>query len=110
MKHTQAIATGVQANTTQAFWVGTSYLLTNAVVMPSWAAVSEVFGRPLCLQASLVLFTAGTGLCCGADGVGVLLAGRCVQGIGGGGIHVLGGVVMTDIVPLRHRPKWFGIV
>ena len=86
----------MRANTTQAFWVGTSYLLSNAVVMPAWAAVSEVFGR--------------TGLCCGAGAVGVLLAGRCVQGVGGGGIHVLGGVVMTDIVPLRHRPKWFGIV
>ena len=100
----------MRANTTQAFWVGTSYLLSNAVVMPARAAVSEVFGRPACLAASLALFTAGTGLCCGAGAVDVLLAGRCVQGVGGGGIHVLGGVVMTDIVPLRHRPKWFGIV
>ncbi|EMR72531.1 putative efflux pump antibiotic resistance protein [Eutypa lata UCREL1] len=105
-----AIVTGLQGNTTQAFWVGTSYLLVNAVVMPVMASMSDIFGRPICLTISLVLFTVGTVLCCAANTIGVLLVGRCIQGVGGGGIHVLGGVIMTDIVPLRHRPKWFGIV
>ena len=36
--------------------------------------------------------------------------GRCVQGIGGGGITILGLVIFTDIVPLRFRPKYFGIM
>ncbi len=78
--------------------------------MPVAASLSDIFGRPVCLTLSLVLFTAGTALCCAADTIGVLLVGRCVQGVGGGGIHVLGGVIMTDIVPLRYRPKWFGVV
>ncbi|RYP64785.1 hypothetical protein DL769_006530 [Monosporascus sp. CRB-8-3] len=105
-----AIVTGLHGNTTQAFWVGTSYLLVNAVVMPVMASLSDIFGRSICLTVSLVLFTTGTVLCCAANIMGVLLVGRCVQGVGGGGIHVLGGVIMTDIVPLRHRPKWFGVV
>lgn len=78
--------------------------------MPVMASMSDIFGRPICLTISLVLFTVGTVLCCAANTIGVLLVGRCIQGVGGGGIHVLGGVIMTDIVPLRHRPKWFGIV
>ena len=40
----------------------------------------------------------------------MLLGGRAIQGIGGGGIIVLGLVIFTDIVPLRFRPKYYGIV
>ncbi|KAK7959292.1 major facilitator superfamily transporter [Apiospora aurea] len=100
----------LKGDTTEGFWVGTSYLLVNAVTMPVLASISEIFGRPLCLEFSLVMFTAGTVLCSTATGIPVMLAGRSVQGVGGGGIQVLSGVIMTDIVPLRHRPKWYGAV
>jgi MFS family permease len=39
-----------------------------------------------------------------------MLAGRCVQGIGGGGIITLSQVILADIIPLRQRPKYFSIV
>ncbi len=39
----------------------------------------------------------------------MLLAGRTVQGIGGGGIIALNLVIMIDIIPLRQRPKYNGI-
>jgi MFS family permease len=39
-----------------------------------------------------------------------LLAGRCIQGVGGGGIITLTQVIFCDIVPLRQRPKYFAIV
>jgi MFS family permease len=100
----------LQADTTEGFWIGTSYLLVNAVTMPVIASLSEIFGRPICLEFALVMFTIGTIFCCAAHNVGIMLVGRCIQGIGGGGVHVLSGVIMTDLVPLRYRPKWFGIV
>ncbi|KAK8859924.1 major facilitator superfamily transporter [Apiospora arundinis] len=104
------IVVDLKGDTTQGFWVGTSYLLVNAVSMPILASFSDIFGRPLCLEFSLVMFTLGTALCCAAQGMGVLLVGRCIQGVGGGGIQVLSSVVLTDFVPLRHRPKWYGVV
>lgn len=59
---------------------------------------------------SVTLFTIGTIICATAPNIGQLLAGRAVQGIGGGGIVVISLVTFTDIVPLRHRPKWYGTV
>ncbi|KAK7965872.1 uncharacterized protein PG986_000149 [Apiospora aurea] len=101
-----AMVTDLGGNTTQGFWVGTSYLLVNAVTMPFIASLSNIFGRPLCLVAALVFFTAGTLVCSLAHNVGTMLAGRSIQGVGGGGIVVLSLIIFTDIVPLRHRPKW----
>ena len=40
----------------------------------------------------------------------LLLAGRTVQGIGGGGIVVLTQVIICDLVPLRLRGQWFGVI
>lgn len=78
--------------------------------MPFLASLSDIFGRPIILIGSLVFFTVGTILCCVSNGIGLLLGGRVIQGIGAGGMYVLSLVVFTDIVPLRHRPKYYGIM
>jgi MFS family permease len=62
------------------------------------------------LFLALVFFTVGTTVCCTADGFTQLLVGRSIKGIGGGGILVMVMIIFTDIVPLRQRPKWFGLV
>ncbi|KAI0124958.1 major facilitator superfamily transporter [Xylariales sp. AK1849] len=97
-------------DTTQGFWLGTSYLLASTVIMPPMASISEIFGRPICLIFSLSMFSIGSILCCVANSVGLLLGGRSVQGIGGGGIWVVSLLLLTDIVPLRHRPKWWSVL
>jgi MFS family permease len=97
-------------DTTQGFWIGTSYLLASTVIMPPMASISEIFGRPVCLMISLVIFALGTILCCVAGNISVLLGGRAVQGIGGGGIWVVSLLLLTDFVPLRHRPKWWTVI
>lgn len=78
--------------------------------MPFLAAISNIFGRPVLLISSVVMFTIGSIICATAPSIGALLGGRSVQGIGGGGIIVLSLVIFTDIVPLRQRPKWYGTV
>jgi MFS family permease len=90
--------------------VGTSYLLASAVTMPYTAALSDIFGRPICLLASLASFTLGSIICCLAQTLSTLLVGRCFQGVGGGGILIISLVIFTDIVPLRYRAKYYGIV
>ncbi|WQF79268.1 Putative major facilitator superfamily, MFS transporter superfamily [Colletotrichum destructivum] len=105
-----SIIQDIGGTSTQAFWVGTAYLISCAVAMPFLASLSDIFGRPIILIGSLIFFTAGTILCCLAGGIALLLGGRVVQGIGAGGMYVLSLVVFTDIVPLRHRPKLYGII
>ncbi|KAI1170590.1 major facilitator superfamily transporter [Nemania sp. FL0916] len=104
-----AIVEDIGGTTTQAFWIGTSYLLVNAVSMPTISSISDVVGRPLCLTISIALFTIGTILCCTTHGIAVMLVGRSIQGVGGGGIHIISLVTQTDFIPLRWRPKWYGI-
>lgn len=76
------------------------------MVQPFIAALSDIFGRRLFLFLSVLLFTVGTLICCLANDFTQLLAGRSVQGVGGGGIIVLVLVITTDIIPLRQRPKY----
>lgn len=104
------IVTDLHGTATLGFWVGTSYLLTCAVPMPFIAALSDIFGRPPCLLLSLAFFTIGSIVCSVGKGFTAILAGRCIQGVGGGGIIILGLVIFTDIVPLRYRPKYYGII
>ena len=104
------MVTDLKATSTEGFWIGTSYLLSCASPMPFIAALSDIFGRPICLLSSLALFTIGSVLCSVAHTIKLLLIGRVVQGIGGGGIVILCLVITTDIVPLRYRPKYIGIM
>jgi predicted MFS family arabinose efflux permease len=59
---------------------------------------------------ALFFFTLGTFFCAIAPDFALLLVGRSVQGIGGGGIITMGQVIFCDIVPLRVRPKYFSMV
>lgn len=62
------------------------------------------------LLAALSVFTLGTVICSVANKIAILLAGRCIQGIGGGGLVALTYVIVSDMVPLRERGKWFAII
>ena len=106
----QTIVRDLEGNATEGFWIGTSYLLTSAVCIPFIANLSDIFGRAPVLLVSLLAFTVGTILCAVAENLATLIGGRCVQGVGGGGLVILGLVVFTDIVPLRYRSKYYGII
>ncbi|KAA8647809.1 uncharacterized protein ATNIH1004_006510 [Aspergillus tanneri] len=91
------IIADLDGNVTQGLWVRTSYLLTSASTMQFVAALSDIFGRAGSLITSLELFTIGTILCCVSTSIAILLVGRCIQGLGDGGILILGIIVYTDI-------------
>ena len=92
----------------QAFWCGTSFLLASTVFQPTFASISHEFGRKPILLSAIILFAAGAIIAAVAKNSVVLLAGRSIQGIGGGGIISLSEVLITDLVPLRERGTWFG--
>lgn len=77
---------------------------------PSWASFSHIIGRKPVLLVALVFFTIGAIIASVATNSAVLLVGRSVQGIGGGGLVALTYVIVTDIVTLRERGKWFALI
>ncbi|KAG7073815.1 major facilitator superfamily transporter [Colletotrichum scovillei] len=106
----QAIVADLELSTYDGFWIGTAYLLANAVLMLFIADLSRVFGRRPCLTISVAFFTLGTTLCCMSRSIALMLAGRSLQGVGGAGIIVLCLLIFTDIVPLPLRPTWYGLM
>ncbi|KUJ13544.1 MFS general substrate transporter [Mollisia scopiformis] len=104
------IAASTRASSTQAFWIGTSYLLASAVCQPPFAAFSHIFGRRPVIIFTLLLFIAGSIICALAHDVAVILVGRVLQGIGSGGGLSLIEIIITDLVPLKQRGGYFGLI
>ncbi|RDL33207.1 uncharacterized protein BP5553_08646 [Venustampulla echinocandica] len=92
----------------EAFWAGTSFLLTSAVFQPVIAGLSHAFGRKELVLLSSLFFAVGSIVAAVATNFTMILVGRAIQGIGGGGILTLGEILVTDFVPLAVRGAWFG--
>ena len=82
-------------------WVGSAYLLPYSALGPFWAKCSDVFGRKPILLAANIVFFAGSIVCARADSVAMLIAGRAVQGMGGGGLVLLTNITISDLVSMR---------
>jgi len=92
----------------EAFWSGTSFLLTSTVLQPTFASMSQIFGRKPLLYIALAFFAVGALLAGISHNFTLMLVGRSLQGVGGGGIIALTEIIVTDLVPLRFRGAWFG--
>lgn len=62
------------------------------------------------MLTALTLFFVGTVVCSVAKDFTYMLVGRSIQGVGGGGLIALSEVIVTDLVPLRLRGQYFGIL
>ncbi|KAJ5280070.1 hypothetical protein N7478_005442 [Penicillium angulare] len=94
----------------EAFWTGTSFTLCSAVFQPVFSSLSNIFGRKLLVIIAIIWFTIGAIVAGVANNITQMLVGRSLQGIGGGGIITLTAILIADIVPLKHRAKYFGIL
>ena len=97
------ITTKLRGTAIEAFWSGTSFLVTSAVFQPVIAGLSHVFGRKELVLSSALFFAVGSIVAAVATNFTMMLVGRSIQGIGGGGILALGEVIITDLVPLAAR-------
>jgi MFS family permease len=95
---------------TQYVWIANSFVVASCVVQPLFGKLADVLGRRVPLMASVALFIVGSGVGGGATGPGMLIAGRTVQGAGAGGIYVLLDIVCCDLVPMRERGKYLGLM
>jgi MFS family permease len=62
------------------------------------------------MLTSVAIFTLGSGICGGSNSANMLIAGRAVQGIGAGGINMLIDLIVCDLVPLRERSQFVGLL
>jgi DHA2 family multidrug resistance protein len=97
------IAGSVGASNDEATWVLTSYLVSNAVILPTSAWFSLRFGRRNFLVASIFLFTVASFACGAAPSLPLLLLARTVQGLGGGALQPLSQAVLLETFPPEKR-------
>ncbi|EJD39184.1 putative MFS transporter [Auricularia subglabra TFB-10046 SS5] len=91
-------------------WIGSSYLLAKAAAMPLWAKLSDIWGRKPMILASMLVFFVSSIVCAMAKNMSTLLAGRALQGIGGGGLMQLVVITIADIFSLRQRSLFLGLL
>ncbi|KAH8598161.1 major facilitator superfamily protein [Bisporella sp. PMI_857] len=91
-------------------WVINIYFLTTTAFQPLYGQLADVFGRRYLSVIAVALFLLGSGVCGGSSSVAMLIAGRGIQGMGAGGINVLIEIILCDLVPLRERGKYFGMI
>ncbi|PPQ63069.1 hypothetical protein CVT24_005924 [Panaeolus cyanescens] len=88
-----------------------SALFTNYPrLSPLYGKFSDIAGRKPILYASIVFFLIGSALCGAAQNMVWLVVSRAIQGIGGGGIIQLVNITISDIVPLKERGKYGGLI
>jgi MFS family permease len=95
------IATVFEISDSGYAWIGSAYLLTNAAFVPFWGKISDVFGRKPILIIANVIFMAGSIISALSKSMSMLIAGRAVQGLGGGGIVILVNICIGDLFSLR---------
>ncbi|KAI1484647.1 major facilitator superfamily domain-containing protein [Biscogniauxia mediterranea] len=90
-------------------WIGAAYLLANSATVPSWGKISDIWGRKPVLLSAVGIFWIGSLICALSANIGMLIAGRAIQGAGGGGIAVLTNICVSDLVSVRQRGMYYGI-
>jgi DHA2 family multidrug resistance protein len=97
------IAGNLSATTEEATWVLTSYLVSNAIVLPMTGWLGMRFGRKRLLTVCISLFTLSSVLCGIAPDLGFLIVARILQGIGGGALVPISQAVLLESFPREKR-------
>lgn len=99
----------MHGTTLEAFWTNIVFILAVVISQPLYTTTSDVLGRKLPLYAAFGLFLLGSVVFAVAPTMPVLIGGRVLQGLGGGGLDVLGEIILADITTLKERPLYIGL-
>ena len=97
------IAGNLSASTDESTWVLTSYLVSNAIMLPASGWIARRIGRKRLLLVSILLFTAASLLCGMAINMPMLIVARILQGVGGGGMQPLAQSILLESFPPRKH-------
>jgi DHA2 family multidrug resistance protein len=105
----QHIAGSLGADTDEATWVVTTYLIASAVIIPVSGWLSDIMGRKSYYMACVAMFTASSVLCGFAPNLGALIFFRVLQGLGGGGMAPSEQAILADTFPPWRRAQAFAL-
>jgi DHA2 family multidrug resistance protein len=97
------IAGSLSATPEEATWVLTSYLVSNAIILPTTAWLSSVFGRKRFLLTCITIFTLSSAVCGAATSLGMLITARVLQGVGGGALQPIAQAILLESFPPARR-------
>jgi len=97
------IAGNLAATVSQATWIQTGYLISNAVVLPATAWFSAKFGRKRFLLACIGIFTLASFACGAAPNLTCLIVASIVQGAGGGALQPISQAILMESFPPAKR-------
>jgi MFS transporter, DHA2 family, multidrug resistance protein len=103
------IAGSLSAGTDESTWVLTSYLVSNAIVLPLSGWVSSIVGRKRFYMGCVMLFTISSFLCGLAPNLPMLIFFRVLQGAGGGGLQPSEQAILADTFPPAKRGMAFAV-
>lgn len=97
------IAGSLAAGIDESTWIITSYLVSNAIIIPMTSWLSRLFGRKRYLLLSIALFTFSSLMCGLSWSLGVLIFFRILQGIGGGALQPISqSILLESFPPEKH--------
>jgi DHA2 family multidrug resistance protein len=103
------IAGNLSAGADESTWVLTSYLVSNAIVLPLSGWFSGLIGRKRFYMTCVAIFTVSSFLCGLAPSLGVLVIFRILQGVGGGGLQPSEQAILNDTFSLEKRGMAFAV-
>jgi len=103
------MAGNLGASNDQSTWVLTSYLVSNAIILPMTGWLAGALGRKRFFMSCLGIFTISSLLCGVAPSLGFLLLFRVLQGAGGGGLQPMAQAILADTFPPEKRGLAFAL-
>jgi len=103
------IAGNVGASNDESTWVLTSYLVSNAIVLPISGWFASLLGRKRFFLLCIFLFTLSSLFCGTAPTLGLLILFRVIQGAGGGGLQPMAQAILADVSPPQQRGLFFAL-
>jgi DHA2 family multidrug resistance protein len=103
------IAGSIGASNDESTWVLTSYLVSNAIVLPNTGWFVSLMGRKRFFLICIVLFTVSSLLCGIAPTLPMLLLARVIQGAGGGGLQPMAQAILADTFPPEKQGLAFSL-
>ena len=103
------IAGSLSAGQDESTWVLTSYLVSNAIVLPLSGWLSSILGRKRFYMGCVALFTISSALCGFAPNLPMLIIFRVMQGAGGGGLQPSEQAILADTFPPAKRGMAFAV-
>ena len=103
------VAGSLSAGQDESTWILTSYLVSNAIVLPLSGWLSSIMGRKRFYMGCVTVFTISSFLCGLAPNLATLVVFRIIQGAGGGGLQPISQAILVDTFPHAKRGMAFAV-